>query len=121
MDADDFDAWELCSETGLYLPPPQKSVKVSDQARHARTLIVQAGDDAHWTQLLHIHVEDNNLEDWWFDKENAPFIEDIADNYRDAEQWERDIFDALAACTEDERYYAVTGDTYPASAYRTGE
>lgn len=97
-----------------------ESTIVIDRAENARFLIIQAGDDAHWTELLHIHVEDNNLEDWWFDRDSKAFREDIAEVYAKAEQWERDIFDALSLCTEDERYYAVTGDRFPASDYKIG-
>lgn len=81
-----------------------------------RMSILRAGDDAHWAPLLHIHIEDRNLDDWWFDRNDEAFAE-RAEQYRDAEQWERDIFDALGALTEDQRYQAVTGMPCPASCY----
>lgn len=66
-------------------------------------LLSKAGDAAHWTDLLHILVEDENVEDWWFDLNDA----ETRERYDAAEQWERDIFDALAALPEGDRLQVI--------------
>ena len=62
-------------------------------------------NDPHFSTLLHVIVADMNVDDCFFD------IDDEEDSYRDrydaAEQWERDIFDSLAALSEAERATAI--------------
>jgi hypothetical protein len=67
---------------------------------------LMANRDAGSTTLLHVIVGDMNVDDWFFDL-NDPDGKNRMDRYDAAEQWERDIFDALAALTEEERATAV--------------
>lgn len=55
------------------------------------------GQDTN-TRLLHVIVEDMNVEDCWFMHTPA---------YDAAEQWERDVFDALKPLSEAERATAI--------------
>lgn len=89
----------------------EKPEWMQDKVWAVRKLILDSGDAAHWTELLHIHIEDDNLEDHWFDDESVR----SGDSYKNAEQWERDIFDALGTLNEDQRYQAVSGYPCPAS------
>lgn len=95
---------------------------VNDRVVAVARLIRDVGEEGHFSPLLHIMVEDMNLEDGWFDLANRPInmeTETSADwrdrmtrrrSYDNAEQWERDIFDALAALSEAERATAVAMD-----------
>jgi hypothetical protein len=55
--------------------------------------------------FLHVIVGDMNVDDYHFDLSDD--YNWFAGHYSDADQWERDIFDALAALTEEERATAV--------------
>ena len=76
---------------------------VNERVVAACRLIRARGDEADYSPLLHIHVADMNLEDHWFviDDDQKMMV------YNDAEDWERAIFDTLAALTEAERATAL--------------
>jgi hypothetical protein len=57
--------------------------------------------------LLHIQVEDDNLEDGWFDFADEDHGEWLRDLYNAAAPYERLAFDMLKALTEQERVTAV--------------
>jgi hypothetical protein len=65
------------------------------------------GKDADASTLVHHIVADMNLDDGDFDLVAHPYLRD---RYADAEQWERDIFDALKDLSEPERATAVAMD-----------
>ncbi|HJY08444.1 MAG TPA: hypothetical protein VJ323_19140 [Bryobacteraceae bacterium] len=56
------------------------------------------------TMLLHVIVEDMNVEDYFLDKDGSV---DRRESYDSAQPYERGIFDALAALSEEERATAV--------------
>lgn len=59
--------------------------------------------DASSSPLLHIYVGDMNLDDHFFESPSRYAL----GVYDEAEQWERDIFDALKELSEAERATAV--------------
>ncbi len=65
-------------------------------------LLANRGDAAD-SSLLHIIVADMNVDDHWLDLSN----EHQQRTYDRAEEWERAIYDGLAALSEDERATAV--------------
>ena len=70
-----------------------------------RQIAAQEGE-ADYSMLLHIIVADMNVEDCWFDVDDA----DERKRYDAAEPWERDIFDSLKALSEAERATAIAMD-----------
>jgi hypothetical protein len=81
---------------------------VNDRVVAAYKLIAAQGEEAHFSPVLHAIVADMNVDDWLFDLSGRD--EDSVDrtlDYHTATEWERSIFDALAALTEEERATAV--------------
>lgn len=78
---------------------------VNDRVLAVYDLLANAPGDPDFG-FLHVVVGDMNLDDWLFDLDD-PDNSWRADEYPKAEQWERAIFDALAALTEAERATAV--------------
>ena len=83
---------------------------VNERVVAACRLIRARGDEADYSPLLHIHVADMHLEDHWFDlpdPEGYPSGPSPKQRYDEATDWERAIFDTLAALTEAERATAL--------------
>lgn len=78
---------------------------VNERVQAAYDMLATAPGDPDFG-FLHVIVGDMNVDDWFFDLDD-PDNAWRRDAYAEAEPWERELFDALADLTEEERATAV--------------